>query len=188
MEEQPVLDEDGKDTGKVLQVPKIIIVNMGWKNFFGLLSGMAGRWGTVLDRDLRITRHGKGQNDTEYEISPGDPYDINFDGQVQRFDLRNEAMMKHFFPNLPNLQRIVAEKASKAYFEKFFLGTPGGATDGGDTSSAPAANAPAAPNGDAPKQDEAAMAAMRQRVMGHTTAASGGDQQPAAAGQVMRNF
>lgn len=35
------------------------------------------RYGTMTDRDYEITRHGTGQNDTEYEVEPGDKMKVN---------------------------------------------------------------------------------------------------------------
>jgi hypothetical protein len=147
-----------------------VVVNQAWKNFFGILAGMAGRWGTVLDRDLWITRSGK-DTGTTYKISPGEPLDIDWsvldaDGNltgevvVRRFDLREPDLMRHYFPELPDLRILVADQASDRHYERFFVGAQ-------DTSSARGADSgpasrPASPSTEV---DPARKAAMRDRIM-----------------------
>ena len=116
-------DDKGEPTGETEVVPVYVKINQGWKNFFSLLSGHAGHYGTVLDRDYWITREGMGQDNTVYVITPLDPITFApnhplFPGQV--FDLRSKEQREHFYPNLPDLRKMVAEQASDEYYNRYF--------------------------------------------------------------------
>jgi hypothetical protein len=47
------------------------------KTAYSALERKYQRYDTMTDRDYEITRHGTGQNDTEYEVEPGDPIKVN---------------------------------------------------------------------------------------------------------------
>ena len=171
------VDDEGNPKGDVRVVPSVVVINQGWKNFFAHLSGFAGRYGTVVDRDYYITRKGATQNDTTYQIVPAEPLSLD-DGS--RLDLRRPEVVAMMFPEgtLPNLAKIVAEQASDDYFGRFFFDLPEKGKSGG-------AQQPAAPSSDqAP--DANRLAALRERM----TAAAAPAAQPTAAAQprTMRNF
>ena len=110
-------DEDGKK----IKVPDVRIVNMSYKNFFGILAGSASRTRTVLDRDWEITRQGSGQNDTEYNFASLDPWEVEYEGEAVKLDLRRSDMLESFFPGLPDLRRIVIDKASDEFYSRLFI-------------------------------------------------------------------
>lgn len=62
--------QDG--TEETVKEKDIVVVSQGWKNFWGALQGFAGHYGTITDRDYKITRSGS-TTDTEYRIIPLDP-------------------------------------------------------------------------------------------------------------------
>jgi hypothetical protein len=65
-------DKEGKAVGDPKKQPEIVVINMGMKNFFSALQASFDAYGTVLDRDYRITRTGTGL-ESEYSIVPMDP-------------------------------------------------------------------------------------------------------------------
>lgn len=54
------------------QVPAIVLMNNGWKNCFSRVKSFGGYYGTMVDRDYRITRTGKSL-DTVYDAVAMDP-------------------------------------------------------------------------------------------------------------------
>ena len=106
------ITRDGKE--ETITEKKIVVVNMGYKNFFSILQGFAGRYGTLLDRDYYIKREGS-DTDTIYVIVPNDP--IVIDGEV--FDLREKKFMDRYKHDL-NLEEIISERASDEFYAKFF--------------------------------------------------------------------
>jgi len=113
---------EGKPTGEVRTEKATVIVNMGYRNFFGALQGFAGRYGTVLDRDYYIKRQGDGLQ-TTYHIIPADPIDVpdpdNANATV-RFDLRDQRFASRYSGDAPDLEGIVMDKASDGFYERFF--------------------------------------------------------------------
>lgn len=102
----------------------IVVVNLGYKNFFGILQGFAGFYGTVTDRDYVIQRSGS-STDTTYSIIPLDPIDVPVkkDGQP----IGESARLGKFHPNWSeryatdlDLERIVSERASAEFYARFF--------------------------------------------------------------------
>ncbi|PPS89516.1 hypothetical protein [Streptomyces sp. MH60] len=115
------LDADGKPTGVKLNYPRILVINQPMKGFFSHLKAIHGLNGTVVDRDFQITRDGKG-TDTEYKFAAIDP-------------IRDPATQQNLIaPGTPawdkylqavaereiSLDSIVADKASDAYYARFF--------------------------------------------------------------------
>lgn len=80
MEEYFIRDSEGKATKNKGLRPKIVVVNMGWSNFFQrlhnqwLFSAMDPAARTILDKDAIIRRSGTG-TDTEYDfiMTPATP-------------------------------------------------------------------------------------------------------------------
>ncbi|MFD7835561.1 hypothetical protein [Streptomyces sp. NPDC059761] len=108
------LDAEGKPTGVKLHYPRIIIVNQPMKGFFANLKALHGLYGTLCDRDFSVTREGTG-TDTNYKIVPIDPLPDLKPG-TPAWDKYLQAAQEREI----NLEAIVAEKASDAYYARFF--------------------------------------------------------------------
>ena len=188
---------------KTITEKAIVVVNQGFKNFFGALKGFGERYGTILDRDYYIKREGN-STDTVYQIVPNDPID---DENGNRIDLRNPEHMKRYAHNI-DLGEVVAERASDEFYAKFF--DPRYVWDDKANEVKPAGSAsaetPAAPENDV---SEERMAELANRVKGYgpsqgEAASEDGEAEakageapaektsdekaPVAAGGGMRNF
>jgi hypothetical protein len=117
-------DDDGEVTEE-FEVPEIVVVQQGKKNFWDPMKTAAGKKRTILACDYVITRTGSGQNDTEYAPEYLDPTEIEIDGKVMPYDLRNPEIMQAVYPDLPDLRQVVARLAGPAYLGKFFLDEQG---------------------------------------------------------------
>lgn len=190
-------DADGKPTGNTKIVKQYVKVNQGWKNFFAPIAGIAGRFKTVLDRDIYISREGMEQNNTVYNPISLDPIVFpeghKFAGQV--FDLRSAEQRAEFYPDMPDLRKVVAEQASNAYYNRFFVpndrlyGNGEGVTDRKAKAATPAtagtpatpAAAPAAPSTEQAAPDADRLAALKARVTTGTPIAAAAPPVAAAA-------
>lgn len=138
--------KDSEETEEIRE-KAIVLVNQGWKNFFGTLKGYAKVHGSILDRDYFVTRNGSDEN-TTYTIIPMP--------EIPGFDARDPeifARYAKFGATWKDLSEQVAQRASDDYFQTFF-----------DTRvETPASNgAAASPSGDV---DQAALEEMRRRVL-----------------------
>lgn len=113
-------DEDGKAVGDPKRVPDVVAINMGMKNFFGALQASFDAYGTVLDRDYRITRRGT-ELDTEYDIVPMDPIMTQDPetGEVSKYTLADEDIRAPYL-NLLDLEKVITEQASDRHYATFF--------------------------------------------------------------------
>lgn len=163
-----IKDDKGEPTGRTEKQVKILVVNMGMKNFFSGLQGIYGLFGSVCDRDMNIRRTGTGIA-TDYQIIPLDPIPTHKPGTESW--AKYEVALKE--QNL-DLGVLIADRASDEYYARFFdpskTPTPTGATSNGSTASTPAATQPAAPAADVVDQDR--LAAMAARVTGTGTNAA----------------
>lgn len=100
---------------KTIKEKAIVVVNMGYKNFFGTLKGFGAHYGTVLDRDYAVAREGA-STDTDYHIVPLDPI-LKKDGS--KFDLKNPEDAARYETDL-DLGEIVGERASDTFYARFF--------------------------------------------------------------------
>ncbi|MGW9067869.1 hypothetical protein ACWGQT_00255 [Streptomyces yangpuensis] len=114
VDEVDELDADDKPTGVKLRYPRIIIVNQPMKGFFANLKALHGLYGTVCDRDFSVTRDGTG-TDTNYKIVPIDPVPDVKPG-TPTWDKYLQAAQERGV----NLDATVADKASDAYYARFF--------------------------------------------------------------------
>lgn len=94
---------------------KIVVVNMGFKNFFGILQAFAAKNGTILDRDFWIRRSGAGL-DTQYQIVSEEPIRME-NGEV--FDLRESKFMDRYKTNL-DLIDTITERSDNEFYARFF--------------------------------------------------------------------
>lgn len=189
-------DAEGKETDEVEVVKDIRMVNLGWKNFFASLQGMAGRYRTVLDRDFEITRKGN-DTGTLYQIVALDPIDTTHpeSGEKVRFDLRDPLFMvrySHLYDKesplddvqerldaIPDIRKAIARLASDDFYNRFFIPGKDGESSGDAKQTS---GAPAAPSTEV--EDNDALAALKERVGGYNPdeegGESGGDAEPAA--------
>lgn len=165
------VDADGKATGEVYEEKAIVVVNMGFKNFFSALQGFANHYKTVLDRDYLIKRKGSG-TDTIYSIIPLDPITTG-DGTV--FDLRNPQFADRYQPSQP-LGEVVLERSSNDFYARFFdtrvpIPASNGTAASTQATATPAAAAAAAP-AETPRpggdMDPARVQALAERVKGYS--------------------
>lgn len=111
---QDVLVEREVD-GKTEKAPKFLVLNFGLENFFNSVLGSFNAYGTLLDRDYKVTRKGSG-TETEYIIAPMDKQK-HTDGKP--FDLRRPDLAEQY--KIPfDLDAIIANLASDEYYEWFF--------------------------------------------------------------------
>lgn len=163
----------------------IVVVNMGYKNFFGALKGFGSHYGTVLDRDYAISREGA-STDTDYNIIPMDPITMS-DGT--KFDLRNPEHAKRYTTDL-DLGQIVGEMASDEFYARFF-----------DPRFTVGENDAIVPTGAAPEPkvsndaDAEKVAALAERIKGYSPGSAPDEAPPAtpapvpaAPGAAMRDF
>lgn len=167
-------DKDGKPVGDPKKQPKIIVLNMGMKNFFGALQASYDAYGTVLDRDYRITRRGE-KLDTEYDIVPMDPI-MTLDeasGRQVKFTLQKEETRAPYL-KLLDLEEVITEQASDRHYATFFDTTKeiptrakkdDGKADADESGTGTQEQAP-----DAPKAED--LQAMRDRMLNMTPAAT----------------
>lgn len=193
IEEIPERNDKGEETGKTIKQPKIVVVNMGMKNFFSGLQGIFGLFQTVCGTDMLVRRTGSGL-DTDYQIIPL-PEISTLKGpiyQKQGDDVVKVAEGTESFTKLEkaveaqgiDLLHVIAERASDDYYGRFFDPSKTVAsTNGGGNTSAPATtqSAPAAQQA-APSSDvvdPAKLQAMKDRVRG-----TGANAAPAAEAPV----
>jgi hypothetical protein len=170
MEEVPVRNDRGEIVeGKTTKQIKILVVNMGMKNFFSGLQGIYGLFGSVCDRDMNIRRTGSGLS-TDYQIIPLDPIPTHKPGTDSWAKYDNAIKEQNI-----DLGALIADRASDEYYARFFdpskTPTPTGQQAAEGTQAAAAQ--PAAPAADVVDKDR--LAAMAARVTGT------GSNAPAAA-------
>jgi len=170
MVEVPVIDDEGNlvksgegDDAEVVTetVPQYVVVRQAFKNYFQPLDTMARTYGTALDRDYLVVRDGD-DKDTIYTHQPMDPIVLDLDGEQIAYDMSDQAVREDFYPDAPNLLRIILEQAGTEYYNRWFIPQPGddeakGSTKKDASASAPAGAATAEP-------DETAVVSMRDRL------------------------
>jgi hypothetical protein len=162
-------DKEGKAVGEPKQVPKVVVINMGMKNFFGALQASFDAYGTVLDRDYRITRRGTGL-ESEYDIVPMDPImtkDPESDRMV-KFTLQKDEIREPYL-KLCDLEEVITEQASDRHFATFFdttkeIPTRAKKDDKAETDESGTGTQEQAP----PAPDAEELAAMRDRMLNMT--------------------
>lgn len=158
---------DGKE--KNVTQPKVVIVNQGYRNFFSILQGFAGRYGTILDRDYFIKREGD-STDTTYQIVPLDPLDADHPetGEEVRFDLREPAFMAKYTDAMPDLEEVLMEKASEEFYALFFDKTkPQPARRDSESSDSDSDEPEAKPKPTADVDSDEKVKALAERVKGY---------------------
>lgn len=166
-QEREVQKEDDKGNKTVEKVKDVVMINMGYKNFFSALEGFFAVYHTLLDRDYRITRKGAG-TDTDYDIVPLDPSTMA-DGR--RFDLREPDLMERYTPFMPDLVAEVEQRASNAFYGRFF--DPNVVVTSEESGNGAQTTKPSTE-----VANQADLKSLRERVMGYSPGAT--DQQPSA--------
>lgn len=176
-----ITGEDGKPTGEERTERAVVVVNMGYKNFFSALAGFAGYYGTVLDRDYFIKRNGK-EKDTTYQIIPMDPIP-HADGTV--FDCRKPEHAAKYEVAEGMLEDVINDRASDEFYGRFFDRRVTASSKGSSSSasSQTTGSSAAAPEKDN-DADSARLAALANRVKGYGggTATEGATEAPPAGG------
>lgn len=163
-------DKDGKAVGEPKKQPEVVVINMGMKNFFGALQASYDAYGTVLDRDYRITRHGTGL-ESEYDIVPMDPI-MTKDPETERmvkFTLAKPEIREPYL-KLLDLEEVITEQASDRHYATFFdttkeIPTRAKKDDKDSVNEEGTGTQEKAPEG----PSAADLAAMRDRMMGATS-------------------
>ena len=154
--------------GKKIMIPKIIVANFSWHNFWSGLSTITQMHGTWLSRDQRISRKGV-ELSTTYSFAAVDACNLSggpLKPGEEAFDLRNPEHMARYAEHMPVLGEFVLARANDEFFARFFDTRMEQPTDnasvptGGDVVEKPGQGEPSA----------ADMAALAARVQGHPTA------------------
>lgn len=108
------------------KVKDIQVANYGWKNFFSIFKGQSDYFGTVLDRDYRITRKGSGANDTSYLVIALDPVSLD-DATCDRLGVPHGSHYDLQIPQIAALYKpttelgdLIMERCSDEYYGRFF--------------------------------------------------------------------
>lgn len=146
--------KDGQEARpeQTIEEKDIVVVNLGYKNFFGIVEGYAERYGTVCDRDFWIKREGADQS-TQYKVVPVDDPVRDKDGNVLSPKTHPERWAHEIV-----LEDVISERASDEFYAKFFDPRVTATEDGKVESTG--AEAPKPEN----EIDEEKLAAMRDRV------------------------
>ena len=176
-----VVGEDGKPTGDEVTERAIVVVNMGYKNFFAALTGFATHYKTALDRDYFIKRKGS-DTDTIYQIIPLDPVPHE-DGTI--FDCRKPEHAAKYGVSLEMLEEIVDERASDEFYARFFDTTKTAAPlkKAGDKGGSTAAATPAAEKDNDVTEDRLAALASRVKGVAAPAAPTPAGGAPSTAGE-----
>lgn len=143
LEDVEVLNEDGTGSGEHLKLPKLVIVNMAWGNFFQPIAAVEKTLGDVRMIDFRIMRTGDG-TDTAYQSVqmqiPGVP---SFGPGFPEWEAYNRVVRARQI----DLEKLVTDQASDLHFARWFDPTKS-VTEKGEITAAPTpAKAPAAGGG-----------------------------------------
>jgi hypothetical protein len=164
-------DKDGKPVGDPKTQAEVIVLNMGMKNFFGALQASYDAYGTVLDRDYKITRHGE-KLDTEYDIVPMDPIMTRDEatGRLVKFTLQKDEIREPY-EKLLDLEEVITEQASDRHYATFFDTTKEIPTRAKKDDKAEADESGTGTQEQAPEPPKAEeLAAMRDRMLNLTPA------------------
>lgn len=112
--EETIPAKDGQPEQK-REVLDVRILQFGYQNFFSQLDSFYGLYETLTDRDYRIKRVGT-QLDTQYQIAPWDPIEI----EGVRFDPTNEIFAEEYANIGVNLSDLVIAQSSDEYYGRFF--------------------------------------------------------------------
>jgi hypothetical protein len=190
-------DKDGKPTGQKIQEKDVVIVCMGYENFFQKISGtyesVLAQYGegTILNRDFWIKRKGMGL-DTTYIISPLDPtvgHDLR-DPEIaatygEVVDSGKRPGVKVISTKV--IQDIIVQRSTDDYFATFFDVTKEAPAqknpDGTKVSTEKQSNDAPPPVQSQESVDAVAYAALQDKIRGFSTA-----DQPDSPSTGMQNF
>lgn len=171
-------DADGKETGKTRLEPAIVVCNFASNNYFGGLYSLYTIYNTVTDRDYVVKKTGQ-KKDVNYNHIPlaetpnlhGAYVIKNKKGEVVEEVPATDRWNEKYPPAIKeqnlNLDEIVADKASDEYYARFFDPNKTPAPRDGESSSK--GSAPEVPEGPGDGVDAEKLAAMRERVRGHSS-------------------
>lgn len=109
------------DQTEVVKEKDIVVVSQGWKNFWGALQGFAGHYGTITDRDYKITRKGS-TTDTEYRIIPLDPIKDDRSNEKLAVTTPDGSFTEwgKRYDGVYDLAEIITDQASDRFYGLFF--------------------------------------------------------------------
>lgn len=108
-------DAKGEPTGKTKKERDVIVLNQAMSNFFQKLQACAETYGTVLDRDYKITKIAEGK-ETDFDIVPLDKI-FNDDGKPYTLQ---DPKIREQYTKLLDLEVVIQEQASDDYYDRFF--------------------------------------------------------------------
>jgi hypothetical protein len=154
-----VTEKDEKKNEVKKNVRNLIVINMGSKNFFSHFTSLYGHYKTVCDRDYLIKVRGEGKS-KDYSLIPLDPIPDHRPGSAS-WKVYEDAIKEQKL----DLDELMLGRASKEYFERFFIpGAGGSSAQPSQSSSAPASAASAQ---EPSKPDDAAIQAMMSRIQNY---------------------
>jgi hypothetical protein len=157
--------------GGVEMIPDVLLAEMGWKNFWSDVEGIAQLFQTIGNQEMTIRRTGSGMNDTEYHIVGlgTSSYDMRdpavlakYGIEVVGYDDMGRPIKK--YPPHYSIPHLLYARASDEYYARWIDPTK---------SVAMGAGAPAVVN-KAPAEEvsQASLQAMRERLVSSQVAAT----------------
>lgn len=114
-------DKDGKETGKTITRPKIVVANMAMDNFFAYFQGYDEAYaddGGILNRDFKVKRKGEG-TDTDYSVAALAPTP-DFDLASPELAVQYEVYASQAHLSESQLEEMVEHRASDTYYHTWF--------------------------------------------------------------------
>jgi hypothetical protein len=126
MREHQPFDADGKPAGPVEMVPEVLLVEMGWRNFWSDIAGISAIYGTVCNQEMSIRRTGTGINDTAYKIIGlgVTKHDMRDPKALERFGITvsgydDQGRPIKVYPEHYSIPHILYAKASNDYYARW---------------------------------------------------------------------
>lgn len=112
--------------GGVEMIPDVLLAEMGWKNFWSDIEGIAQLYGTVCSQEMTIRRTGSGMNDTEYHILPLGPssYDLRDPANLAKYGIEvtgfdNQGRPHKKYPPEYSIGHLLYNRASDEYYARW---------------------------------------------------------------------
>lgn len=115
----PVNYKNEKGDVETRDEPSWLIFAQAWSNFWIQIDAIGKIHGTILDRDIVITRTGFGERDTDYKIASLDP--VMLEGG-RKLDHRDPEIVAYYaqFGGFPDIGDLLLERASDEFYDRFF--------------------------------------------------------------------
>jgi hypothetical protein len=123
---QPFDFNTNQAAGPVQLVPEVLLAEMGWKNFWTDIEGIAQLHSTVCNQEMNIRRSGSGMNDTTYHILGLGPssYDMRDPQVLQKYGIEVKGYDDmgrpiKAYPEHYSLPHIIYARASDDYYARW---------------------------------------------------------------------